>query len=345
MGWGMRLSRRLAVATVVVAVGLAGAHIITSEAAPKPPAGSGAAGPAAAVKASRAFQARSFWNTPLPADAPTSPKAAAILQYMSTAPESDGGCLRLAGASGNRWGQPVFFAKAGDPTYDVQVSSMDKKPPEFSHIRIPRHAQAASNKDATMTLFDKARGYVVAFTGARYAGGQWRARGATITYLKSNGLNVKTGRSDDHRNRGTHRGNNGATMMARYREIQAGQIRHVLKVSTGPEAHTGSVFPMVGSDGDSLDPNAPKQGTRFRIKPSVDLDALHLAPQAKIIAQALQQYGMYIGDSAGHTTLKLEDTRAEGRGQLWKLNGTSMCTVPLTSQYWDVIRDGYDPSR
>ena len=59
------------------------------------------------------------------------------------------------------------------------------------------------------------------------------------------------------------------------------------------------------------------EGLRLRIKPSINLHALGLHPQALAIAQAMQTYGVYLGDSGGSTALKLEDTRTEGRGQLW----------------------------
>jgi hypothetical protein len=103
---------------------------------------------------------------------------------------------------------------------------------------------------------------------------------------------------------------------------------------------------MVGSDGDyhGSDPEVPPQGIRLRIKPSIDLEDFDLPDQALVIAQALQRYGAYIGDSGGVTALKLENTMAEGRGQLWDVSATDLCQLPLSPQYWDVIAEGYDPT-
>jgi hypothetical protein len=290
----------------------------------------------------RAFTPDSWWNTPIPADAPSHPRAAAILRYMRTAEESAEGCVRLAGAKGSQWGQPVYWASPEDPTRRVSVDS-DEPPPELRDLRIPDGAVAAENNDGSMTLFDVDRGYVVALTNADYDADRdsWRASGATVTYLDSNGLDVRTGESSDERNRGSHRGNNGAVMMARLDEVAAGRIEHVLKVASGPDPAPEAVFPMVGSDGDSSDPSAPPQGLRFRIKPSVDLDSLDLPPQALVIARALQDYGFYIGDSGGVTALKLEDTRIQGRGELWDLSADALCGLPLSPRYWDVLPEGY----
>lgn len=295
----------------------------------------------------RAFEPDSWWNTPLPSDAPLDPAGRDILRYLRTAPENGHGCLRLAGAA-DEWGQPIYWAKPSDPTYRVTgVEAVHL--PELRDLRIPRGARPAANSDRAMIIYDLDKGYVVALTGAQHdvADDTWTATGATVTYLDSNGLNVKTGKSDDPRNRGTHRGNNGATMAVRWDEVNAGAIRHVLKVSAGPEVSNRYVFPMTGSDGPYLgnDPAVPPQGLRLRIKPSVDLDEMELSHEALIIARALQRYGFYIGDSGGSTSLKLEDTQTSGRGDLWTLSPQALCVLPFTPAYWDVVAEGYDPTR
>ena len=315
---------------------------------PSEPSSHPAAGQPSPEHPYRAFSASSWWNAPLPDDVPTNPDGAAILDYMRTARESGDGCLALAGAGNSHWGQPIYWTQPSDPAYDVR-GVKNERPPELADLRIPEQAEPARNSDGTMSIYDLEKGYVVALTGARYNedSDSWRARGATVTYLDSNGLHVDTGESDDRDNTGTHRGNNGATMAVSWDEVRAGAIRHVLKVALGPEVADRYVFPMVGSDGDyrGNDTDVPPQGLRFRIKPGVDLDALDLNPDALVIARALQTYGFYIGDSGGRTSLKLENTMAEGRGQLWNLTDDSLCSLPFSDEYWDVVAEGYDPAR
>jgi hypothetical protein len=305
---------------------------------------SGETGP----RAFRAFRWNSWWNTPVSQDAPTHPHATEILDYLRTAEESGPGCLTLAGAGSNRWGHPIYWAKRSDPEYDVTGVNGDR-PDELDSLRIPLGAEPADNSDGHMSIYDRARGYVVALTDGEYDedSDTWTASGATVTYLRSNGLHVGTGRSDEPRNRGSHRGNNGATMAVPWAAVQAGEIRHVLKVASGPEVSNRFVFPMVGSDGeyDGTAAEVPPQGLRFRIKPDLDLRELIRDDEALVIAEALQRYGFYIGDSGGTTALKLEDTVAQGRGQLWGLEGDALCALPFTDEYWDVLVPGYDPSR
>ena len=76
-----------------------------------------------------------------------------------------------------------------------------------------------------------------------------------------------------------------------------------------------------------------------------DLAARGLTGEALVIARALQRYGFYFGDSGGTTALKLENTVAEGRGRLWRVQADALCGLPFTPAYWDVVAEGYDPSR
>jgi hypothetical protein len=136
-------------------------------------------------------------------------------------------------------------------------------------------------------------------------------------------------------------------MAVSWDQVQEGEIRHVLKIASGPPAADRYIFPMVGSDGhyDGSDPAVPPEGLRLRLKPSVDLEALGLAPDALVIATAIQRYGVYIGDSGGRTALKVENTIEEGRGPLWNVDRDALCGLPFSERYWDVVAESYDPTR
>jgi hypothetical protein len=295
----------------------------------------------------RAFSDDSWWSTPLPDDAPTDPAGRKILGYLRTGPDSGDGCLKLAGVGDSHWGQPMYFAHPSDTEYDVRAKHYEL-PPELRALRIPDAARPAANNDSTMTIYDVDKGYVVALTGADYDGRRdlWSASGATVTYLASNGLHDKTGLSDDPRNQGTHRGNNGATMAVSWDQVQAGELDHVLKIASGPEVSHRYIFPMVGSDGHGPgdDPAVPPEGIRLRLKASLDLDDLDLEPEALVIAETLQRYGAYIGDSGGTTALKVENTFSEGRGRLWLVQRDALCGLPFDPRYWEVVAEHYDPT-
>ena len=161
-------------------------------------------------------------------------------------------------------------------------------------------------------------------------------------YLASNGLHRDAAGSDDPRNVG-HRGLPPPAYAVLFDEIRRGSIDHVLKIAVNTTA-CSSVFPMVGDECGTAAAFAPPEGTRIRIKPSVDLRRLGLSSAALVIATSLQRYGAVIGDqSGGPAALKVENTVAEGRGWLWGgiLGSDSLRAIPLSA--YEVILRGWRP--
>lgn len=300
-------------------------------------------GPPAGLPAPfRAFPATSYWNTPLPADAPVHKRSKRMIRFLVK--DNRANHIRLAGTdSDGAWGQPVYWADALAPAYRVRKTRYDL-PPEFSSLRIPLGARPDPTSDSEMTIYDLERGYVAGLYEARFdaSRGTWSAGGGDIYYLGSNGLHGDLKASDDDRNRG-HRGLPASTFAVRLDEILAGTIDHVLKIGVH---HTRSqhVFPMVGDEDGTDAKYAPPEGTRIRIKPSVNVEALGLPLPALVIARALQRYGAIIGDqTGGDPILKVENVVAEGRGNLWSglLDAGALSSIPLGA--YQVIRAGYRP--
>lgn len=292
----------------------------------------------------RAFSDGSWWNTPLPANAPVHPDSAAMISWLKADNNQDH--IRLSGTSETgAWGMPIFWADAGDKQYKV-VSTGYSLPPEFASLRIPAEAKADPTSDAAMTVWDLERGYVSALWRAQYdaSTGQWKAAGGGIYYLASNGLTGSLPEADEPRNRG-HRGVPPSSFAVRYEEIQSGAIEHVLKIAVNT-TKAANVWPMTGHENGTTAPFAPPEGTRLRIKPSFDLTAVTMSPAARTIATALKKYGAVIGDqSGGNPKLKVENTVAEGLGWLWKgvLSAASLSMIPLDA--YEVIEHGYKPPR
>lgn len=290
-----------------------------------------------------AFGSTSYWNTALPADVPLDPDSTAMIAWLQG--DNVGNYIRLGGTGSNGlWGNPVYWSRDGDPTYHVINTCRFAQPPEFAQIRIPKGAASDATSDSAMTVYDTQKGLVYGLWKASYdaALDRWSACGGAVYYLNSNGLDHEAAGSDEPRNNG-HRGLPPSTYAVLFDDIRHGAINHVLKISVN---HTGCafVFPMVGDECGTTAALAPPEGTRVRIKPSVDLSRLGLSPAAMVIARALQRYGAVIGDqSGGPATLKVENTTAEGRGQLWTgiLNADSLHAIPLDA--FEVIRPGWRP--
>jgi hypothetical protein len=84
------------------------------------------------------------------------------------------------------------------------------------------------------------------------------------------------------------------TMMVN--ELRAGVIPHALAINVpNPRAKVYS-WPAERTDGTSTDPNSIPEGARFRLDPTLNLDALNLPPLIKAMAVAAQRYGMIVRD-------------------------------------------------
>jgi hypothetical protein len=289
----------------------------------------------------RAFSNDSYWNTPLPSNAPIDRKSKDYIAYLKRNPV--GNFVMLSGADRDgQWGTPIYWAKTSDPTYNVK-SHRYYVPPEFGALRIPRGARPDPTPDGEMMIYDLNRGYVAALWQARYDpySNSWTAGGGDIFYVASNGLDGRLPESNEPRNTGAHRGAAPPIFAVRFDEIQAGSIRHVLKVAI-PNPRSMFVFPMTGSDGRSNELNAPPEGARFRLKPSIDLKSMKLTPAQYAVAKAAQDYGFVVTDASGAPVATgLENVVAEGRGWLWSgiLAWDSLRVFPLDA--YQFIENGY----
>lgn len=282
-----------------------------------------------------AFSAGSYWNTPIAPGAAVHPNSNGILDFLR-ADNALNGCILFSGYEGNDWGMPTYVGENDDPVYNVK-SRKYSVPPEFSALRIPQGALPADTSDGEMVVYDLVSGIVAQLSKAVYDASTdtWSVNGGSVAYLGSNGLDGQLPQSDDSRNRGTFRGYPGSAAMIHWDDVAAGRIDNVVKIGVN-NAHAGHVFPMVGSDGDTTNPNAPLEGTRIRIRADVDLEALGLSGQALIVARGLQDFGMIVADNTGGgVELKLEDTRRSGRGSLWNLGRESLCGI--TTDHLEVL--------
>lgn len=291
----------------------------------------------------RAFSPASYWNRPLPLDAPRHRDSAEMIAWLAA--DNAGDSVVLAGTSGSgAWGMPIYWADSDDPSYQVRGSCPWRIRALSTPIRIPRGARPDPTSDAAMVIYDLAAGTVSALHRARFdeATGTWSACSAASYSLDSKGLESSVPSSDDPTNVG-HRGLPPPTYAVRWDEIEAGEINHVLRIAvntTGCE----HVLPMTGDECGTFAAFAPAEGTRIRIKPEFDLDSVRLSPAARVIATALQEYGAVVGDqSGGEASVKVENTIAQGQGWRWQgvLERNSLSEIPLSA--FEVIQDAYLP--
>lgn len=85
--------------------------------------------------------------------------------------------------------------------------------------------------------------------------------------------------------------------LVRYEEVAAGTIRHAIRV-TFSETRRGYVLPATHFASPSDDPDLPAMGMRFRLHASFDVSTL--TGQARVIAVAMQRYGLIVADNGSN---------------------------------------------
>lgn len=121
-------------------------------------------------------------------------------------------------------------------------------------------------------------------------GGNWWAAGAGTFDMRSN-----------EPGDGNATAGNQSLMagMVRYEEVAAGRVDHALTMTLYKIRQGEPLWPAMGTDGRSEDPDAIPMGSWLRLKADTDLSAL--GPQARIVAEALQRHGAVVMDTTGHS--------------------------------------------
>ncbi len=118
--------------------------------------------------------------------------------------------------------------------------------------------------------------------------------------------------------------------LVRPEEIRRGKIEHALAFGA-PDPSALFVYPATKSDGEVSFPALP-EGTRLQLDPKLtdkDFEKWGLDRTGKIIARALQEYGMILVDGSGHPKIYVEDHHTAGWGKL--LHPKTVSPIPYSA--------------
>jgi hypothetical protein len=124
--------------------------------------------------------------------------------------------------------------------------------------------------------------------GASRAGAGWQAASGAVFNLRSNALRPEGWTSADAAGLPIF------PLLARYPEVQTGQIDHALRV-TVERTQRGYIHPATHFASQSSDPDLPPMGLRLRLKAGFSLIGFH--GQALVILRALKRYGLIVADN------------------------------------------------
>ncbi len=291
----------------IAAAGAAIAVAIAAVAAMIVLATSGGSGPSGQA---RPFAANAVWNAALPADAPLAPNSSTLVSQLESQVKAKGPWINTSPYS-----IPVYTVGNDQPTVPV---TLDQHGPGSvgelasvlaAGVPIPKDAHAAAGTDKSLVIWQPGRDRLWEFWQARKVNGKWNA----VWGGRMNNVSRNPGYFDDPNDWG-----GSATSLAllgglmRISELRSGQIDHALALAIPAAAKGRFVYPAQRGDGVDTRPNAIPEGTRFRLDPKLDINALQLPPTTRMMALAAQRFGIIVRDQSGSVSFYSEDPTTTG---------------------------------
>jgi hypothetical protein len=272
-----------------------------------------------AFGALRPYDAQSPWNTPIGANPVIDSQSASLMGAISD------NNLPLT-SDPDQYAIPVYYFNDQTPRRTITLSgyfsSYDSGDysrvgygfaPTVANVPIPDGATQSAGTDGQLVFWDPT-------TGTEYSFWQFD-KDAAGKYTATNGVRYHT-TSGNYGRFADGLAGRGAGMpyfagLVRKWELDRGRIEHALAFAY--DSPSGAfVYPASKSDGASfggiLGIDRP-EGARLQLDPSLteaDFARWGLSAPAKIIAAALQRYGMYVVDHSGSSKIYLEDRRTAG---------------------------------
>ncbi len=324
----VRVALLLAVAFIVLA--LLGDAVSPVEQPPGPnPSGH------AVASIGRPYTAGSVWNTPIGASPEIDARSAELLDSIRIGPTR--GAIT---SDPTQYTYPVYEVDAQTPRQDIPCVEFKctvvteggvKRVAVLENVPIPADAQPSAGSDGSMIIVDTE-------TGTEYD--LWmvehRADGTT-SVANASTYNVRwLGTPEEYGSRGA-----GVPYLAglvRHWEIQTDRLEHAIAFAYPNVAIDHCVWPASKTDGTSTLANALPEGARLQLDPSLsddDFEAMGLTRAGRIIAHALQRYGMIVIDVSARPKIMIEDLFANPYATgSWsrpptQLTDTTIAAIPL----------------
>lgn len=256
-----------------------------------------------AAPACAAFDPNSFVNKPLAPDAPLDPASAAMVNRLQSQVSQYGPWVNT-----HSFSTPVYTAQAGDPVVDVTANPFDPGlAPLFKNVPLPSTAEPSPDNEGNLVLYQQSSDTLWEFYQLRHdTSGNWEASfGGKMTNVSTN-----PGYFLDARGAAA----TGIALLGSLQqiaELQSGVINHAVAFGM-PKPAPCYRWPAQRQDGDALsrsDPLAPPEGSILRLPASLNIDALNLPNYTKMVAKAVQKYGMVLRDRSGAVVFYAEEPR------------------------------------
>jgi len=251
-------------------------------------AAAGSAAPLPSAPGCPVFPADNAWNRridTLPVAAGSAATVAAIGTAKTLHADFGSGTW-----DGGPIGIPITVVGNSQPRSAVQFEYADESDPGPypipANVRIEGGPASTGDRHALIVDRDACRLYEL--YALRRVGGRWTAGSGAIWNLRSNRLRPAGWTSADAAGLPILPG------LARYDEVARGHIDHALRFTVS-RTRRAYLWPARHFASSLTDPALPPMGARLRLKRSFAISGF--PPQARVVLQALKEYGMIVADN------------------------------------------------
>jgi hypothetical protein len=265
----------------------------------------------AVVQTDKVFAPTSFWYTPIPLDVALHPNNTNLVTEFNRQRLK---WYQTVTINTKEYTSPVYTVPAGQPTVAVGWNDCQKKGyvekgllAQLSAVPIPTFATQSAGTDREMSIYQPSTDTLWELWGStKDVNGNWIAcwGGKLPNASLSNGIFPNR-----YGTTATSLPFIGGQITAE--ELERGEIKHAIGISLIEIEHYNIYsWPATRSDGWNPAPAIPNriaEGQRFRLDPTIDVDALPITRAAKIIAKAGQKYGFVVWDRAGAVSIRAQN--------------------------------------
>jgi hypothetical protein len=327
---GRRARRRslvwvVAVLGVLAAVGLVAINLALIPRIEAPDPSPVARPPDPASWHDRPFKPSSPWNLPIGAQPSVDPSSdqfiARVDQPLTSDPTQFSYTLYVVDAK-----TPLFEIPCKKYSCTLVTPSGVSLTDVLSKVPIPPDAKPSSGSDGQMILVNPVSGMEFDLWQAERTKVGWQVSNASVYDIRGDGTPI------DYGSRGA-----GLPYLAgliRSWEIANQRIEHAIAFGTDTIAKDRCVWPASKTDGKSGRQFALPEGARLQLDPGLtdrDFDAFGLDATGRVIARALQEYGMILVDGSGRTKIYAENLSDNPYASLsWNADGLALDESTVT---------------
>jgi hypothetical protein len=246
------------------------------------------------------FAANSLWNTPIADNAQLAGNSDAIASKL----DNSGFGFQLNQSS---WGVNVAYAPAGTPRHSVTNGDWT-----MTNVPITADSYGTKDSDSHLVIIDEELGKVWNFMGANNLPNDHHATAMGVFDLNGSGWwDPSAGGGGPWTGRSSNASYLGGLILPE--ELKAGAIHHALAVGIDVSLMSDSpAKPALTTDANGV-PGGVPNGSRLQLDPNLNLDTLGLGPEARIIAEALQEYGAFVTERTSGFALYFQSGQNQGK--------------------------------